>query len=61
VTTFQTYLTTTATATGRSPYSATSTAVPAAGTYTVGFCVRNVGANALNVNDWVNGYIQVTN
>lgn len=38
-----------------------STATPIASVYTVGLCVRKTGANALSVNDWVNGYIQVTN
>ena len=58
--TFQTYLTTTVTAVARTPYTATSTAAPGAGTYTVGYCVRN-GGNAITSNDWLNGYIMITN
>lgn len=61
LTTFQTYLTSTITATARLPFSASSVVTPGAGTYTVGMCVRNTGAAAINSNDWVNGFIMVTN
>lgn len=40
-------------------YSVSSSVVRAAGTYTVGACLRT--ATALDNNDYVNGYIQVTN
>lgn len=33
----------------------------AAGNYTVGMCVRNTGATALANNDWVNGWVMLTN
>lgn len=46
---------------GREAYPAAGTVVPGAGTYTVGFCVLNVGATAITDNDFVNGYVQVTN
>ena len=59
--TFATYFTAVATATGRTAYPATATVVPGAGTYNVGLCVRNTGANTLTNNDWAGGYIQVTN
>jgi hypothetical protein len=43
-------------------YSAAASVQPfAAGTYTVGLCVRNTGTGALNNNDWVNGWVAVTN
>jgi hypothetical protein len=55
------YLIATATTT-RSPFAiGASVTGLAAGTYTVGYCVRNTAAAALNNNDFVNGYIQVTN
>ena len=55
------YETVTATTT-RIPYSvAMSAVIGTAGTYTVGFCVRNNGAVALTNNDYVAGYVQVTN
>ncbi len=44
-------------------YAASATVVPgAAGTYTVGLCVRNQhGAIAIDNNDYMNGFVQVTN
>lgn len=41
--------------------TAASTTLAAAGTYTVGFCVRHTGTVNLNFNDYVNGYVQITN
>ena len=46
---------------GREAYPAAGTVVPGAGTYNVGYCIRNVGATALTDNDYVNGYVQITN
>ncbi len=46
---------------GREAYPAVGTVVPGAGTYNVGYCVRNLGVTAITDNDWVNGYVQVTN
>lgn len=40
---------------------AASRAGLSAGTVTVGFCVRNGGVTALSNNDFVNGWVQVTN
>ena len=40
--------------------TAGSVTPPAAGTYLVGFCVADRSATALNKNDWVNGFFQVT-
>jgi hypothetical protein len=48
-------------ATGRRSYGASATTTLAAGTYLVGACVRNTGAGAINDNDFVNGWITVTN
>lgn len=45
----------------RTPITAVGSYVPGAGTWTVGFCVENAGSVALDYNDWVNGYVQVTN
>jgi hypothetical protein len=47
----------------RRVYSASATIVPgAAGTYTVGMCVRNQhGTIAIDNNDYANGFVQVTN
>ena len=43
-------------------FAAAASVVPGAGTWTVGFCVRNsYGANAIGTNHWVNGWVQVTN
>jgi hypothetical protein len=46
---------------GRQGYPAAATVVPGAGTYNVGFCILNQGATAITDNDYVNGYVQVTN
>lgn len=37
-----------------------ATTQPPAGTYTVGFCLRNPGPAPLNFNDWINGYVMVS-
>lgn len=42
-------------------HSASATVALVAGAWNVGACVRNVGAVALSNNDWVNGWIMVTN
>ena len=47
--------------TTRLSYAASATVVPGAGTWNVGYCVRNTGANALDNNDFVNGWVQVVN
>ena len=44
----------------RQPYTASAGVVPGAGTWRVGFCVVNEGPFALNDNDFVNGWVQVT-
>ena len=45
----------------RDTISAAASVAPAAGTYNVGFCVHNVGPAALTNNDYVNGWVMVTN
>ncbi len=47
----------------RREYSAAMSVVPAAaGSYTVGFCIRNRGGSvSISNNDFMNGYVQVTN
>ena len=48
--------------TTRAVYSAAATVVPpAAGTYSVGFCVRNNSPGPLNNNNHMNGWVMVTN
>lgn len=48
--------------TTRSPTAASATVAGlAAGNYTVGFCVQNTGAVVLSDNDYVNGWVTVTN
>jgi hypothetical protein len=47
--------------TTRTIHSASMAAMPPAGTYTVGLCVRNTGPAAINNNDYVAGWVQVTN
>ena len=55
------FMTATATPT-KTPFStASSVVLPAAGTYTLGFCARNTGPNDLNNNDYVNGFFQIVN
>jgi hypothetical protein len=45
----------------RHTYAATSSVVPPqAGTYTVGFCIRNNGNNPINNNNYVNGWVMVS-
>lgn len=44
------------------PYAVAVSVVPGtAGTYTVGFCVRNASTGPLDGNDYVNGWVMVTN
>jgi hypothetical protein len=45
----------------RRAYSAAGTVVPGAGSWRVGMCVWNMAAGAISDNDYVNGYVQVTN
>jgi len=48
--------------TARNSYSAAGTIVPGvAATWRVGLCARNFSAVAINNNDYVNGWMQVTN
>ena len=44
----------------RNSFGAANSFVPGAGTYTVGFCVRNTTTN-LNLFDWSTGWVVVTN
>ncbi len=42
-------------------FAAAASVLPGAGTWKVGFCVRNgYGSNAIDNNHWVNGWVQVT-
>jgi hypothetical protein len=44
------------------PYSAAaSVSNLAPGSYNVGFCVSNIGANIIGANDYANGWVMVTN
>lgn len=45
----------------RRAYTAVGTVVPGAGTWKVGMCVQNNGPAQISDNDFVNGYVQVTN
>jgi hypothetical protein len=45
----------------RSLYTVTASKAPGAGTWTVGACVHNFNAAALSNNDYVNGWMMVTN
>lgn len=47
-------------ATGRLPFPAAGSIVPGAGTWEVGFCVLNSGSAALDMNDFLNGWVMVT-
>ncbi len=49
------------TSTGRLPFLAAGSVIPGAGDWEVGFCVVNSGAFALDSNDFVNGWVMVTN
>lgn len=49
------------TATGILPFPAAGSVVPGAGDWEVGFCVLNSGAVALDSNDFLNGWVMVTN
>ena len=44
----------------RLPYTATGTVVLPPGSWLVGLCVRNSSADTINNNNYVNGYVQVT-
>jgi hypothetical protein len=50
-----------ATTSRRTFATASSVTIPSAGLVLVGFCARNRGTSALDVNDHVNGFVQVTN
>ena len=43
------------------PFTAAGSVVPGAGTWEVGFCVLNSGASSLDANDFLNGWVMVTN
>jgi hypothetical protein len=45
----------------RIPYAAAGSVVPGAGTWNVGVCVNNKGPIAISNNDFVNGWVMVTN
>jgi hypothetical protein len=45
--------------TQRESWAAAASVVPGAGTYQVGFCVRNNGPGAISNNDFVNGWVMV--
>jgi hypothetical protein len=45
----------------RRSYVGVGSVVPGAGTWRVGLCVYNFSAAAVSQNDYVNGYVQVTN
>ena len=42
-------------------FAASASVVPGAGTWNVGFCVRNGFPNPIDLVDWANGWVQVTN
>jgi hypothetical protein len=44
----------------RWPWYAAASVSPGAGTWNVGICVRNVGANSIDNTDFVNGWVMVT-
>ena len=44
----------------KQPYAVSYGINPGAGSYNVGFCVRNTSASALSNNDFVNGWVMVT-
>jgi hypothetical protein len=46
---------------GRSSWTASATIQPGAGTWDVGFCIRNSGTVNLDHDDVMNGWVQVTN
>jgi len=55
------YITVTANTTPRT-FSVSESVVPgSSGTYTVGVCVMNFGSVNIDDNDWVNGWVMVTN
>lgn len=42
-------------------YSAMGSLTPGAGTYSVGMCIKNFGPAIISDNNYVNGYVQITN
>jgi hypothetical protein len=46
---------------GRLSFAATSSVAPGAGSWNVGYCVKNTSGNSLNNNLNVNGWVMVTN
>jgi hypothetical protein len=46
--------------TGRGSFTAAASVTPGAGTWQVGYCVKNSGMYSLNNNDLINGWIVVT-
>jgi len=47
--------------TTRLTYACAGSVIPTVGTYTVGMCVRNPSGSPISNNDYVNGWVQVTN
>jgi Collagen triple helix repeat (20 copies) len=45
----------------RQSWAASASVTPGAGTWNVGFCIVNDGANPINNNDYVSGWVMVTN
>ena len=45
----------------RATFTAAASVTPGAGTWNVGFCAINLGANQINNNDFTNGWVMVTN
>jgi hypothetical protein len=46
--------------TTRWAWPAAASVSPGAGTWNVGYCVKNRGANSIDNNDWVSGWVIVT-
>jgi hypothetical protein len=46
--------------TTRWAWPAAASVSPGAGTWNVGYCVKNNGANSIDNNDWVSGWVMVT-
>jgi hypothetical protein len=45
----------------RQSWAASASVTPGAGTWTVGYCIQNLGFYAINNNGFVNGWVMVTN
>jgi hypothetical protein len=58
---FVSHYSTTSVQTTSSPFSASAAVAPGAGSWKVGFCVRNDYGSATISTDWVNGWVQVVN